>query len=130
MAFHSVKVLDSPLIGGKTLAKCRSFIFNVELNTRIGDTKELEDTFVMSDPRSKGHPFSADEDVVLMRWDIIKCNSVWLNSASSQFPNLTTTCSVEEMFVMSSVWHRNCRVDIIPRELWKFRKALESEILC
>ena len=52
MAFKCVEVLDSPLIGGKTLAKCRSFILNVELDTGIGNAEELEDTFVMSDPRS------------------------------------------------------------------------------
>ena len=64
-----------------------------------------------------------------MLWDVIECNGVWLNSASSQFPNLIAACSVEEMLVMSSVWHRDCWVGIIPRELWEFREALESEIL-
>ena len=59
MAFHSVVVLDSPLIGGKALAKVHSFIFNVKLDTWVGDAEELEDTFVMGDPRCEGHPISA-----------------------------------------------------------------------
>ena len=83
MAFKCVEVLDSPLIGGKTLSKCRSFILNVELDTGIGNAEELEDTFVMGDPRSEGHPVSADENVVLVRWNVIECYGVRLNSSSA-----------------------------------------------
>ena len=108
MAIKCVVIFNSPLIGGEALAILFNFTFDVKLNTSISDAKELEDTFVMCDPRSEGHPVSADEDVVFMCWDVIECNGVWLNSASSQFPNLIASCSIEEMLVMSSVWHRNC----------------------
>ena len=83
MAFKCVEVLDSPLIFGKTLAEILSFIFNVEFDTGIGDAKELEDTFVMGDPRSEGHPVSADENVVLVRWNVIESYGVRLNSTSA-----------------------------------------------
>ena len=108
MAFKCVEVLDSPLIGGKTLAKCRSFILNVELDTGIGNAEELEDTFVMGDPRSERHPFSAEENVVLMRWNVIECDGVRLDSTSSQFPNLVAPCSVVEMLIVSGIWHVHC----------------------
>ena len=108
MAFHSVVVLDSPLIRGKALAKTSAFIFNVKLDTLVCDAEELEDTFVMGDPRSEGHPVSAEDDIALVRGDVIECYGVWLDSTSSHFPNLIAACSVEEMLVMSSVWHRHC----------------------
>ena len=96
------------------------FTFNVEFDTSISDTKELEYAFIMSDPRGERHPFSAEEDVVLVRWNVIECYGVRLNSTSSQFPNLIAAYFVVEMLVMSSVWHVHCRVDIIPGELWEF----------
>ena len=123
MAIKCVVIFNSPLIGGEALAILFNFTFDVKLNTSISDAKELEDTFVMCDPRSKGHPFSAEYDIVLMRWDVVKCYGVWLDSTSSHFPNLIAACSVEEMLVMSCVWHIDCRVDIIPGELWEFREA-------
>ena len=123
MAFKCVEVLDSPLICGKTLAEILSFIFNVEFDTGIGDAKELEDTFVMCDPRSEGHPVSAEDHIAFVCWDVIECYGVWLNSTSSHLPNLIAASSVVEVLVMSSVWHMDCRVDIIPGELWEFREA-------
>ena len=108
MAFHSVVVFDSPLILGKALAKARSFIFNVKLDTLVGDTEELEDTFVMGDPWSEGHPISAEEDVVLMRWNIIESDGVRLDSTSSHVPNLVTSCMIVEMLIVSGVWHVHC----------------------
>ena len=117
MAFHSVVVLDSPLIRGKALAKTSAFIFNVKLDTCVCDAEELEDTFVMGDPWSERHPISAEEDVVLMRWNIIECDGVRLDSTSSHFPNLVATCMIVEMLIVSGVWHVHCRVNIIPGEL-------------
>ena len=123
MTLKGVVVLNSPLIGGKALAGTLSFAFDVELDTLIGDAEELEDTFVMRDPRSEGHPLSAEDDIALVRGDVIECYGVWLNSASSHFPNLIAACGVVEVLVMSGVWHMDCRVGIIPGELWEFREA-------
>ena len=123
MTLKGVVVLNSPLIGGKALAGTLSFAFDVELDTLIGDAEELEDTFVMRDPRSEGHPLSAEDDIALVRGDVIECYGVWLNSTSSHFPNLIAACSVEEMLVVSCVWHIDCRVDIIPGEVREFREA-------
>ena len=108
MAIKCVVIFNSPLIGGEALAILFNFTFDVKLNTSISDAKELEDTFVMCDPGSEGHPFSADYDIVLMRWDVVKCYGVWLDSPSSHFPNLIAARRVVEMLVMSSVWHRDC----------------------
>ena len=123
MTIKGVVIFNSPLIGGKTLAFVQSFAFDVELDTLIGDAKELEDTFVMRDPRSEGHPVSAEDYIALVCGDVIECYGVWLNSTSSHLPNLIAACSVEEVLVVSSVWHIDCRVDIIPGELWEFREA-------
>ena len=108
MTLKGVVVLNSPLIGGKALAGTLSFASDVELDTLIGDAEELEDTFVMRDPRSEGHPVSAEDHIAFVCADVVECYGVWLNSTSSQFPNLIAACSVEEMLVMSSVWHRGC----------------------
>ena len=81
MTLKGVLILNSSLINGKTLARVRlGFTSDIEFDTAIGDAKELEDTFVMRDPRNEGYPFSAEEDIELVRWDVIECYGVWLNS--------------------------------------------------
>ena len=62
----------------------------------------------MSDPRSEGHSFSAEEDIVLVRWNVIESDGVRLDSSSAKFPNLVAACSVVEMLIVSGVWHVNC----------------------
>ena len=123
MAIKCVVIFNPPLIGGEALALLFNFTFDVKLNTSISDAKELEDTFVMCDPGSEGHPVSAEDHIAFVCWDVIECYGVWLNSTSSHLPNLIAASSVVEVLVMSSVWHMDCRVDIIPGELWEFREA-------
>ena len=62
----------------------------------------------MSDPRSEGHSISAEEDIMLVLWDVIEGDGVRLDSSSAKFPNLVAASSVVEVLIVSGVWHVHC----------------------
>ena len=110
-----VVILDSPLALTERLLGSCSLFFCIEFNAGVGDTKKLEDQFIMSYPWSNPCGVVPEEHTTLVSWDVVKGNSIRLDSSSTHVPYLITSSLVIKVFLVSSVGHVECTIEIGPR---------------
>ena len=123
-----VEVLNSPLVWGESLARAGRIVVNVELDALVSDTEELEDALVVGDPRGDGGSVQAEEHIVLVRWNVVEGDSIWLGSSSAHVPDLVAASKIVEVLVVSSGWHGDSRVGVVPWEVDEVGEGLPSEV--
>ena len=123
-----VEVLDSPLVWGESLARASGVVVNVELDALVSDAEELEDALVVGDPRGDGGSVGAENHVVLVRWDVVEGDSIWLGSSSAHGPDLVAASEIVEVLVVSGGWHGDGRVGVLPWEVDEVGEGLVAEV--
>ena len=126
-----VEVLNSPLVWGESLARVRravGLVSNVELDALVSDTEELEYALVVGDPRGDRGSVGAEDHVVLMRWDVVEGDSIWLGSSSAHVPDLVAATEIVEVLVLSGGWHGDGRVGVLPWEVREVGEGLPAEV--
>ena len=123
-----VEVLNSPLVWGESLARAGGGVVNVELDGAVSDAEELEDALVMGDPRGDGGSLGAEDHVVLVRWNVVEGDSIWLGSSSAHVPDLVAASEIVEVLVESGGWHGDGRVGVLPWEVDEVGEGLPAEV--